>query len=259
MHFLFYSLFLVLWLAPVQAAGPVIKICDDAAEWPPYTYYARQGKIKTNKLSGFSIDVIAAVFAKHKINYEIDLLPWKRCLFEVEKGEKYQMILNATKNPEREQLYYFSDSFYQTHYYYFYSKKAYPAGLNIKSPADLNHYKMGGISGYAYSALTSVNKNNISRTVNYLALIKMLYAGRIDVFAEDIEAIVGMGEVGIYDFMGDTQLGMVLLPGVEENKFYMMFTKKSVAGEMLRDLLNKELASMKKSGELRRLLDRYVK
>lgn len=256
----FYRLLLLFLSASVCAAEwPVINICDDVAEWPPYTYYKREEGIKTQNVKGFSVDVIQAVFAKNRIKYKIELLPWKRCLFEVGQGKQYQMILNATKNPDRERAYLFSDSFYQTHYYYFYSKKIHPTGLNIKSQADLNNYKMGGINGYAYSALVDVDKEKISRTVDYIALVKMLHAGRIDVFAEDIEAITGMGEVGSYDFIGDAQLGMAILPGVGENKFHMIFTKKDPLGEALRDLINKEIQQMKRSGELNKLLIKYVK
>ena len=237
---------------------PLVRICDDAAEWPPYSYYIRKDHQKTSELTGYSIDVIKMILTKNAIPYEIELLPWKRCMAEVEQGDKYLMALSATENPEREKLFLFSDTYYQTHYYAFYSKTAYPTGLRLRAPADLNNYRLGGVKGYAYSGLPGVNTDHMTLTGDYVDLVKMLYAGRFDVFAEHYEVIEGLSEVGSYNFMTDPMLGRTAIPDTPENGFHMIFTRKNPEGQQLMSLVNKELESMRSSGELGRLLGRYV-
>ncbi|MET1079491.1 MAG: transporter substrate-binding domain-containing protein [Pseudomonas sp.] len=239
-------------------AEPLVRICDDAAEWPPYSYYLREQGQKTDRLSGYSVDVITRILNKHSIPFQIVLLPWKRCLAYLEQGDKYLMALSASKNPERETLYLFSTPYYKTHYYLFYSKARNPTGMNVSSQADLNHYRLGGIHGYAYTALGEVDKTRMIRTAGYLELVKMLHAGRVDLFAEDYEVVVGMTAIGAYDFLGDPRLGMVPLAGVADNQFHMIFTRKNPRGQALQRLVNTELQAMQDSGELTRLLEAYV-
>jgi polar amino acid transport system substrate-binding protein len=235
--------------------GGKVGICDDAAEWPPYVYYRRVAGRKTAEVRGNSLNVVAAIFARHGIRYDIQLLPWKRCLQEVAGGAQYQMLLSASSNPERRAAYHLSQPYYQTHYHYFYSRSAYPQGMDVRQAADLNRYALGGIYGYAYSLLGTVDKKAMVRTGNYVSLVKMLHLGRFDVFAEDIEVIEGMSKLGEYDFAGDAGLAHAPLPGVEANVFHMMFTKASPAGAALKALIDRELGLMEKSGELQKLLD----
>jgi len=250
---------LVSALCHAQGVGkPMVRICDDAAEWPPYSYYVRKNHEKTLELTGYSVDVIKVILTKHAIPYTIELVPWKRCLAELDAGDKYVMALSASENPDRDKQFWFSNSYYKTHYYLFYSTDSHPDGVAVHGQADLNRYRLGGIKGYAYSSLTAVNKDNMVLTGDYVELVKMLHAGRFDIFAEDYEVLAGMSEVGSYDFMGDPKLGRMPLPGVPPNEFHMIFTRKNPQGLQLMRLVNKELESMKKSGELDHLLNIYV-
>jgi len=253
------GLMLACALCHAQNAGkPLVRICDDGAEWPPYSYYVRKNHEKTTELTGYSVDVIKIILKKNAIPYEIKLLPWKRCLAEVEQGDNYLMALSSSENPEREKLFLFSDPYYTTHYYAFYSKAAYPSGISLHQAADLNHYRLGGVKGYAYSGLPGVNTDEMILTGNYVDLVKMLYATRFDVFAEHYEVIAGLSEIGSYNFLTDPMLGRVAVPGTPENGFHMIFTRNNPAGLQLMTLVNKELAAMKKSGELDRLLSHYI-
>ncbi|WP_137938161.1 transporter substrate-binding domain-containing protein [Chitinivorax sp. B] len=239
--------------------GSVVRICDDGAEWPPYTYYKRENKKRTNEIVGYSVEVIDIILSKYKIRYKIDLLPWKRCLSEVKQGTRYQMILNATSNPERLQQYHLSIPYFRTHYYYFYSKNYFPDGLDVKAQSDLNKYAIGGVQGYSYSNLSEIDKESMIRTHNYVTLVNMLHRGRVQVFAEDIEILAGLTQIGVYDFMGDPALGRAPLPGVADNTFHMMFTKQELIGEMLKYVVDQEIVNMEKSGELSSIIKKYMK
>lgn len=108
---------------PVTLRGKTISICDDGAEWPPYTYYKRVNEKKTRELVGYSVDVIREILDKHGIKFKLKLLPWKRCKQEMDKGEKYQMFLSGGLNPGRVKAYYITQPYYFTTIYCFWSKK----------------------------------------------------------------------------------------------------------------------------------------
>ncbi|OHX20061.1 substrate-binding periplasmic protein [Chromobacterium sphagni] len=236
----------------------LLHICDDGDEWPPYTYYLRYNHQPTADLTGYSVDVIRRILDKHHIPFQIDLLPWKRCLSSIDSGEQYLMALSASKNPEREKQFLFSTPYYQTHYYVFYSKAKYPDGVNVAGQTDLGRYRLGGIKGYAYSALTAVNKDAMVRTVDYPTLGKMLLADRFDLFAEDYEVMVGLDKLGSAHIISDPNIGRMPLPGMPGNAFHMIFTRKNPRGAQLQQLVNQELQQMQASGQLDKLLNRYV-
>lgn len=85
-----------------------VSICEDDTEVFPMTYYERgQANQSSERLTGFTVEVITRIFRKHQIDWELDLIPWSRCLHEVKKGKKYQMLLNAVSNPQRRSDYFF--------------------------------------------------------------------------------------------------------------------------------------------------------
>ncbi|WP_434628827.1 substrate-binding periplasmic protein [Chromobacterium sp. CV08] len=246
--------------ASAQPPAPsVVHICDDGEEWPPFTYYRRVDGKPTTEITGYSVEVIGAILGKHGIPFTITLPPWKRCLASIEAGENYVMALSASKNPEREQRFLFSAPYYQTHYYVFYAKDRFPQGLKLDSQADLNQYRLGGIKGYAYSNLATVDKDRMVRAASYPELVKMMKAGRLDVFAEDYEVMAGLSSIGALDIIGDPSIGRAPLPGANANPFHMIFSRKNPSGEQLRQLVDQELEAMRRSGQLARLLAKYVK
>jgi polar amino acid transport system substrate-binding protein len=81
--------------APCRAVLPaVINVCDDSAEWPPYTYFERSNGTRTNVLTGFSVEYLRRVMDHAHLRFTIDLIPWQRCMAEVQEGQ-YAMLLNA--------------------------------------------------------------------------------------------------------------------------------------------------------------------
>ncbi|WP_434658213.1 substrate-binding periplasmic protein [Chromobacterium violaceum] len=253
---------LLLSHGPASAEEPdrsPVRICDDGDEWPPYTYYRRTNGEPTAEITGFSVEVIGAILGKHGIPFTIALPPWKRCLASIEAGENYVMALSASKNPDRERRFLFSMPYYQTHYYVFYAKDRFPQGLKLDSQADLNRYRLGGIKGYAYSNLGTVDKDRMVRAASYPELVKMMKAGRLDVFAEDYEVMAGLASIGTLDIIGDPSIGRAPLPGANANPFHMIFSRKNPRGEALRQLIDSELEAMRRSGQLAKLLAKYVK
>lgn len=249
----------LLAVATVQAAplaGQTIRVCDDANEWPPYSYVQREAG--RQELRGFSVDLVKSIFTKHGISFQIDLLPWKRCLREVSEGTHYQMLLNAAATPEREAEYLLSQPYHQTHSYYFYLKQRFPDGLKLKGSSELQAYTLGGVRGYAYPALPASTREQMLRTGNYSSLFRMLQLGRVDLLVEDFEAMQGLARAGAIELPGNPAIAYAPLPGVAPSVYHLMFTRQRPAGAALQALFNSELQQMQASGELDRRLARYL-
>ena len=236
--------------------GITIHIAEDGAEWPPYTYYERVNGKATNEIVGYSIDVIDTIFKKNGINYTVELLPWKRALSEVKGGKNYQLILSASYNEERAKNYYMSIPYYSTNPYYFYSKKNNPKGIVINSNDDFKKYKIGGLLGYNYDSC-GVDKDLIDTGAkNYSQLVKKLKANRFDLFYEQFEAIAGYSTI-TEDILNDKDLVYAPLSYLESANFHMLMPKSEVGAE-LKKIIDEGISSMEKSGELKKLLKKYV-
>ncbi len=249
---------------PAQAArddgaAPLgtVRICDDANEWPPYTFSERRNGQATGGLSGYSVELVRLILQRRGISHAIELLPWKRCLLEVKDGTRYQMLLNASATPLREREYLLSLPYHQTHSYVFFDRKRYPQGVNLKSVEDLQRYQLGGIRGYAYPMLSDAQRDTMLRTGSYPSLVRMLQLGRVEMLVEDYEAIRGLERMGALPSLDATGIAALPLPGVPPLQYHMMFSRDT-RGAALQQLVNEELARLQQSGELQRLQQRYL-
>ncbi|WP_019615744.1 substrate-binding periplasmic protein [Psychromonas ossibalaenae] len=248
------SIFVPCILQAADREIELVRVCDDSGEWPPFIHYQSRDADKGVAVVGYSVDVIEAVFAENNIQFSVDLIPWKRCLREVELGE-YDMLLNASSNDDRARKYYLSSSYYAVTPYYFYSKKHNPDGLTIRSRADLSKYRVGCIIGYNYD-YWGIKTVEVDRDANdYAHLIGKLHRNRVDLFVENMEVIAGFSLIG-QNFIDDPDLGYRPFPEALPTPFHMMFTRNE-RGQKLMRLVNKTLAEMQKSGQLQEFLKKY--
>lgn len=249
--------------------GKTISICDDGAEWPPYTYYKRVNEKKTTELVGYSVDVIREIFDKYGIKFTLRIIPWTRCKSEMAEGKKYQMFLSGGLNPQRIKTYYITQPYYFTNTYYFWSKKHHPNGLdistkNLKSALFdmVNKYKLGNFLGGGMG-LFKTNGIDISKVdfgaMDYKALGAKLSHGRIDVFQESLEILTGYQVIGKADLLNDPNLKYAPIPGVTPRGYQFMITKNHKYGLALRNLIDPEITLMRATGRLDELLKKYIK
>lgn len=235
----------------------VIKICDDGAEWPPYSYFDRSQGRKSDQVIGYSVDVIEAIFSKHELKFTVELLPWARCQEKVAAGDDYQLALNASYNLERDRTYHLLAPYYSMSNYYFYSLKNHPNGLDIDSVQDLKKYSVCGISGYNYATYNLSDSEVDQGTKDFPALISKLHKGRCDLFVEKYEILAGFAAIGV-PFLSDKALGKAPIPGMASTPFYMMLSRNYRHKAKLKKILDNGLDEMKKSGQLQEILNRYI-
>ena len=232
-----------------------VRICEDSAEWPPYSYVAVENCQRTERVEGLAVDIAREILESKGVEFQLDLHPWKRCLHEVARGEQYQMVLSASSNEERRATYLFSEPYYETHPYYFYSKKQYPEGLQIQSLKDLARYTIGGIAGYNYEYLGVTSDQVNWESIDYRHLILKLHHRKVDVFVEQIEIIRGFDQVG-KNFLDDPDLGYAPLPDMEPTPFHMLFTNDERGAELKR-IVDEGLQQLRQSGRRDQLFKRY--
>jgi len=247
-------LFTLILACVIPAFSRTIAICDDEAEWPPYTFYIRKDGKPTKEISGYSVDIIKLILDEQKIKYTIKLLPWKRCQFLLSAGT-VDILLNASYSEERDQKYYLSASHYQTMPYYFYSKKKHPKGLAVQKLADLKKYQAGGLLGYNYMIYGLEDHNIDLGAGNFDQIFKKLEFGRFDFFIEQLAIITGLKSIG-KDYLKGDNIGYQLVPEMKPTYFHMLFTKNE-EGLKLQKIVNSGLEKMKKDGTLDNLLKKY--
>ena len=83
------------WSATLSAQQTLTMVSDP---WPPYV----QGELGTTADSGIAVELVTEIFNRiDKVDLQIQVIPWKRALLEVERGF-YDGIPLLLKTPERE-------------------------------------------------------------------------------------------------------------------------------------------------------------
>lgn len=235
--------------------GTRVYICDDGAEWPPYTYYERVDGKATDTIVGFSVDVIDRIFENKGIPYQLDLLPWKRCMAEVAEGKRYNMFLSGGCNPERKRTYHISETYYQMHPSYLYATRQYPDGLAIHGREDLKKFRVCGILGYNYIVFGLAENEIDTGSRNYESLVKKLLTDRCDLSIDRLEILLGFKAIG-NDFINQPDLAYRAIPNEPAEPFHMMFTKNE-SGHHLKLIVDEGIRKLQASGELEALMEKY--
>ena len=91
-----------------------INFCAGIHEWPPYYYLERLDGIKTQTVKGYDIELFDEIFHKNGISYTVTLLSWPKCLAEVIRGTKYDVVLGGGLNEHRRASYITTKGYYSS-------------------------------------------------------------------------------------------------------------------------------------------------
>lgn len=241
------------------AAEPV-KICDDAAGWPPYSYHPVVGGTPDKtELEGATIELVAEIFNLIGLEYSIDLLPWKRCLTEVAEYDKkkgYEVFINGSYNEKRAETYYVTTPIYYTRRGVFYSEEKFPDKPPITSTDDLKKYKICGVAGNNYSKYRLSDSDIHSFPKSLEKALKMLAAGRCDVVPSSIEVAYGHALTGRSIVPGGVEsLHLSDLPG---SNFHIFVSKTSPRSFELLTRINQAIIILQNNGVSDRVFENYM-
>lgn len=238
-----------------------ITSCGDGAEWPPYTYYKRNSKgIKTDELTGYTVDVLKEIFKRNNIVVKFTMPPWQRCLHDVLQGNRSQIALDASHSAKREKKYIFTDWYYEITPMYFYDKKRFPNGLKIRSMTEL--FRKGsvcGLMGYNYVGFgDEINNNNIDRGAkNFDALTSKLIEKRCVAFLARYEILKGFKHLG-KDYFHKSRIGFHEVPNAKKDKFYLLISRNIPNALYIKKMIDEEIQAMREDGTLNFYLRKNV-
>ncbi|MFG6468182.1 substrate-binding periplasmic protein [Roseateles sp. BYS87W] len=245
--------------APAKYSQDSLAICDGAPGWPPFIYVTKdhsKADAETD-VAGFSVEVLKNILKTADIPYKIDLLPWRRCLQEVERGKNYQMALQASLNQDRTSKYLVSRSYYRTSSHIFYLRQRFPDGMPIHRLSDLKNYRVCGLFGFNYEPYGLGHDDVDQASGSHANLIKRLRMGRCDLFIEQIEVMAGIDRLGmIAPAGGDIRHDPV--PGVAPLEFHMLISRNLSSGGDLLELINSGVSNLEKTGQLEKLWIQHV-
>lgn len=144
--------------------------------WPPYTV----GQAGDVAEKGLIVDLMYELFARIGQPVQLELYPWKRCIFMV-KNNKADALMLTVKTAEREQFAYFPEAFFvnKINFYHRSGEK-----IAWESFSDLKEYTIGLVAGAKYSQEFQEAVKQVplkTEIVNDISTnLRKLKAGRID-------------------------------------------------------------------------------
>ncbi len=258
-----------------DALPPQLRVCEDEAETPPYTYRtkapaptnrtaasgdgardgSRDGGQDGGRIDGFSVAVIRAIGQRIDRPVTITLMPWARCQYEVARGT-HHLALNATFNEDRAKTYLFSRPYYQGRDFIFYSRTRFPDGIIVTQLEQLRLLKLCGINGYNYAPLAMPTGAIDLSAKDYRQLSLRLYYGTCDAFVEKIEIARGFARQG-FDMLGQSWMAYARLAPIPTTDFFMLITRAD-PGPALKRAIDRGLEALEASGQMAAFRKTYL-
>ncbi|WP_108649963.1 substrate-binding periplasmic protein [Dongshaea marina] len=255
------SIGLLALLPGAFADDKLIRVCDDAAEWPPYAFYEPVKEGTTNRLiSGASVTALKDILEQAGYRMQIRLLPWKRCMKEVElfgTSGQFEMLANGSANPHRHNVFVATEAFYTTRPGYFYDGERYPQGIQISSIEDLNRYTICGVAGYNYAHFYQAGLKKRLDTgahTTHQALLKMM-SRRCELVLSQIEPVVGSESLGRFKLPKAIKYRALPVP---QHNFHMWVSRQSPRAQKLVEIINQGLKRLRQECKYEGYYTRYL-
>lgn len=222
--------------AGLAHAAQTLKICDDESGWPPYTFADPKNP---KAVTGAAVELVVEILKRADYQPQITLLPWNRCLLEIEEGSM-AMTLSATHTQERAQKFLLSKPYYRMNSALYYLTSKYPTPPKVGSGAEMKKYKYCGLLGYNY-AMYDIPESNLDAGARSEATrFEKLRLGRCDFVLGDVEILNNFAAMGQIDLTG---IGQIPIPGAKPKEFHMLITRMPVGGDRLLRVINDGIAA----------------
>lgn len=222
-----------------ETKGKVLLVGTNA-EYKPFEY------LEKGSIVGFDIELTEKILTK--LGYTVK---WKNMSFDglmpaLQSGKIDMIVAGMTPTPERAKNVDFTQLYYNSEQTIITKKE----DNSIKTKEDLVGKKVGVQLGAVQDTLaTSIKGVEVKRYNSFAGAILALNAGKVDaVILEDV--IAGH----FVDENKDLKISTVI-PNEKEEGFAMGLPKNS---SELVEKLNKEISEFKKSGEYKKLVDKYL-
>ncbi|OEU65336.1 MAG: ABC transporter substrate-binding protein [Desulfovibrio sp. S3730MH75] len=235
----------VVFLSCHQPIFAAEKITFATQDFPPFSY------LEKGEVQGPGVEIINIICNKMETKYELLLLPWRRAQAMAKKGI-VQALFFIGKNKQRESWLEFSEPIVQAEYGFF---ECTTRPINYKNIYSLRGKRIG-----VYGP--SNTSNELKKIEN-----KLQHRMTIDVTPDDIAPFRKLSKCrvdGVYSnkavgFAMIQKLGLdnIQFTGVNKKlSYYIGFSKQHTPPEFIKEF-NNNLCKIKKSGELKKILEKY--
>nr|WP_314461395.1 basic amino acid ABC transporter substrate-binding protein [uncultured Clostridium sp.] len=217
------------------AGGKLVMVTN--AEFPPYEYH------DNNDIVGIDADIAKAIADKMGMELEIQDMAFDSLIPAVQSGKADFTAAGMTVNEDRKKNVDFTDTYAQAAQVIIVKE-----GSEIKAPADLDGKKIGvqtGTTGDIYAG--DIKDANIQRFNKGMEAVMALTQGKVDAVVIDREP----AKVFVKE-----NAGLKILDEAFTEEEYAIAVKKG--NTELLDKMNAAIKELKDSGELQKIVDKYI-
>lgn len=202
--------------------------------------------------NGFFAALSREAFKRAGYEMELEFMPWKRALEMAKKG-KYDGLLGAYFNEDREKEFFYTDSIARNEESFFQKK-----GKNIKyeNIDELKQYKVGGLRGSAPVKALQEKGMTLEEVPDDILNIKKLVGDRIDlIIAGKQQLFYNLNNMAdLQKFVGKIE---AVEPPFKSYDLYCPISKKRSDGTNIVTKFNKALQEMREDGSYDEILKRF--
>ncbi len=218
-----------------------LRVCDDEDTWPPYLQYQLRNGERTGELEGYSLDLAKLILGNRKVQFKVEMLPWKRCLKGVGEGD-FAMLLNAMSTPERSERYYATRPYYSlTPIYIYMTSESKP---NILRAEDMAQYRLCGLIGYDYQPFRVKPEQIDQGAKSFEQVMEKLKRKRCDLVIGHYEIMAQRRTNEGTSVFKDPAYAFAKVPNLPNVQFVMLVSKNTIYGEELRAFLDVEISKV---------------
>lgn len=245
-------------LMPLQSWAQQETITLVADGWCPYNCEPSSDR------PGYMVEVATAAFAKHGIKVEYSNLPWARAIEDTRAG-KYTGIIGAYYSDAPDFIYPQTPQGICRFAFYVRSEDSW----NYSGIPSLKERALGAINDYSYNVeLDDYILNNKENTKNVQILsgdnaldnnLKKLLMKRINTVIEDRQVMAYYLSPPEYEEVKNSIREAGILPDEEDGNgiIFIAFSPSNENSSKYAKILSDETQNMRKSGELKKILDKY--
>lgn len=251
---LYLSTFIFIFIFQAYA-GNVLKIVG--SEWPPYQIIDES----TQKLSGYATEVLQSALTKAGVEFDIKYFKWSIAVESAKKGN-FDLLYSASYKKDRAESFIYPKEPLHFSEYVFFIRKADAAKIKYtNSFAELDKFKIGIVKEYAYSdefLNYCKGRADVVTVASDILGFGLLHSKQIDILP--CEKLNGFALLKNSDKFKANDFTIIDNPFIKKEYFFLA-SKNSTYPKLseLIEKLDSIIADMKKSGEMKKIEDKYIK
>lgn len=232
-----------------------VTLCEEAS-YAPFFFLPRPATGNAaSQPTGFTMELITAVLADAGVSWQLQILPWNRCMDLVAAGA-IDIGMDAYHDPVRARRFAYSVPYFRLTPQYFYDRQRPGGPLRLLKPADFHRYQACGLNSYSYDHYGPVRKRLDQSAESYEQLFSMLKARRCDYFLEEKEVMAGTLALRAPDAPA-LELASGPVPGATAPELHFILRREGARSTQIRAILNAGIARLQRDGRLAALKAKY--